>query len=140
MERGRGDEEAGGGASPVGGSKGPQPLASPNVLHWVGCLLAPGSWYIARSDVINGALAGVIGGTRAKAGQNVTGWGVSQDDAEAVRWHRLAAEQGHANAQASLGATYFVGNGVPQDYVQAHKWLTWQPQDVQVNRRRAPVL
>ena len=24
---------------PIGGSKGPQPLASPNVLHWVGWLL-----------------------------------------------------------------------------------------------------
>ena len=33
---GGGDGGAGGALSPVGGSKGPEPLASPNVLHWVG--------------------------------------------------------------------------------------------------------
>ena len=33
-----GDGGAGGELSPVGGSKGPEPLASPNVLHWVGWL------------------------------------------------------------------------------------------------------
>ncbi len=30
-------------------------------------------------------------------------WGVPQDDKEAVRWRALAAEQGHAEAQYSLG-------------------------------------
>ena len=35
---GGGDGGAGGELSPVGGSKGPEPLASPNVLHWVGWL------------------------------------------------------------------------------------------------------
>ena len=33
---GGGDGGARGELSPVGGSKGPEPLASPNVLHWVG--------------------------------------------------------------------------------------------------------
>ena len=32
-----------------------------------------------------------------------TGEGVPQDDAEAVRWYRLAAEQGYASAQYNLG-------------------------------------
>ena len=36
---GGGDGGARGELSPVGGSKGPEPLASPNVLHWVGWLL-----------------------------------------------------------------------------------------------------
>ena len=35
---GGGDRGARGALSPVGGSKGPEPLASPNVLHWVGWL------------------------------------------------------------------------------------------------------
>ena len=35
-----------------------------------------------------------------------TGEGVPQDDAEAVRWYRLAAEQGHASAQYNLGVQY----------------------------------
>ncbi len=36
--------------------------------------------------------------------------------------YRKAAEQGHAEAQYALGARYATGEGVPQDYVQAHKW------------------
>ena len=52
-----------------------------------------------------------------------TGKGVPQDDQEAVRWYRLAAEQGFAVAQYDLGLMYDTGEGVPQDYVQAHKWI-----------------
>ena len=36
---------------------------------------------------------------------------------------RLAAEQGVASAQGNLGVMYDNGEGVPQDYVQAHKWI-----------------
>ena len=32
------------------------------------------------------------------------GQGVAQDDAEAVKWFRLAAEQGDADAQSNLGS------------------------------------
>ena len=52
-----------------------------------------------------------------------TGRGVPQDDAEAVRWYRLAAEQGNASAQFRLGVAYGTGRSVPQDYVSAHMWL-----------------
>ena len=41
-----------------------------------------------------------------------------------VRWARLAAEQGHAGAQYSVGLKYANGRGVPQEYVQAHKWVS----------------
>jgi TPR repeat protein len=34
-----------------------------------------------------------------------------------------AAEQGDSSAQYYLGLSYALGNGVPQDYIQAHKWL-----------------
>jgi TPR repeat protein len=47
---------------------------------------------------------------------------VPQDDVETVRWFRLVAEQGHAEAQNNLGVMYGTGAGVPQDYVEAHMW------------------
>ena len=37
--------------------------------------------------------------------------GVTRNDVEAFRWFRLAAEQGHANSQASLGLMYKNGWG-----------------------------
>ncbi|MCP4385353.1 MAG: sel1 repeat family protein [Hyphomicrobiales bacterium] len=49
--------------------------------------------------------------------------GVERDRAEAVRWFRLAADQGDALAQASLGIMYSLGRGVPQDDIEAANWL-----------------
>jgi TPR repeat protein len=40
-----------------------------------------------------------------------------------VRWYRLAAAQGYADAQYDLGTMYKDGQGVPQNYVEAHKWF-----------------
>jgi TPR repeat protein len=48
------------------------------------------------------------------------GRGVTQDDAEAVRWYSLAAEQGHAAAQYHLGNMYVNGDGVTQDSVEGY--------------------
>jgi TPR repeat protein len=50
------------------------------------------------------------------------GQGVPQDDAEAVRWLRLAAGQGNANAQDNLGNMYDYGRGVPEDAAEAVRW------------------
>ena len=50
------------------------------------------------------------------------GLGVPQDAAEAVRWYRLAAEQGYADAQGNLGLMYANGEGVPQDAAEAVRW------------------
>ena len=50
------------------------------------------------------------------------GLGVPQDHEEAVKWHRLAAEQGNATGQLHLGRSYKKGQGVPQDYKEAVKW------------------
>jgi TPR repeat protein len=52
------------------------------------------------------------------------GEGVPKDDAEAVKWYRLAAEQGHAHAQFRLGAMYHSGDGVPKDQARAAEWYT----------------
>ena len=49
--------------------------------------------------------------------------GVLKDDAEAVRWFRLAADQGDARAQFGLGVSYADGKGVLKDSVLAHMWL-----------------
>jgi len=51
-----------------------------------------------------------------------TGQGVPQDDTEALRWYRLAADQGNAFAQSNLGLMYSNGRGVPQDDTEAAKW------------------
>ena len=50
------------------------------------------------------------------------GVGVPQDDAEGVRWYRLAAEQGDAQAQYMLGDMYRFGRGVSQDDISATRW------------------
>jgi VWFA-related protein len=47
---------------------------------------------------------------------------VPQDEVEAARWYRLAAEQGNVRAQGNLGVMYGNGSGVPQDYITAHMW------------------
>jgi hypothetical protein len=46
---------------------------------------------------------------------------VRQDHAEAVKWYRLAADQGHATAQSNLGVKYENGEGVRQDHAEAVK-------------------
>lgn len=42
---------------------------------------------------------------------------------EAVTWYRKAAEQGHADAQNSLGVRYDNGQGVTQSHTEAVKWF-----------------
>jgi TPR repeat protein len=49
--------------------------------------------------------------------------GGTSDQAQAAELFRKAAEQGHPQAQGNLGNFYFLGRGVAQDYVEAHKWL-----------------
>ena len=50
------------------------------------------------------------------------GQGVPQDDAEAMKWYRLAANQGHARAQHTIGKIYDEGRGVKQNFAEAIKW------------------
>ena len=51
-----------------------------------------------------------------------TGEGVLKDEAEAVRWFRLAAEQGDAGAQFNLGVMHDNGRGVLKDEAEAVRW------------------
>ena len=52
------------------------------------------------------------------------GRGVPENDVEAVRWFRLAAEQGYARAQFRLGLMYGFGSGVPQNNIRAYVWYS----------------
>ena len=45
-----------------------------------------------------------------------------QDYKTAHKFWLSLAEQGHADAQSNLGVMYYIGQGVPQDYVSAHMW------------------
>jgi len=50
------------------------------------------------------------------------GIGVPKNDTEAVKWFRLAADQGYKWAQHDLGNMYYTARGVPQNYPEAMKW------------------
>ena len=56
-------------------------------------------------------------------GDHLSIYGVLEDRAESARWYRLSAEQGFWRAQNSLGMQYFLGWGVPEDYVLAYMWM-----------------
>jgi TPR repeat protein len=47
---------------------------------------------------------------------------VTKDDKEAVRWYRLAADQGYSRAQFNLGMMYEYGVGVATDVKEAIRW------------------
>lgn len=52
------------------------------------------------------------------------GTGVTQNDQEAGKWFRLAAEQGNVRSQHYLGLQYLVGGmGVVQNYKEALNWF-----------------
>jgi TPR repeat protein len=52
----------------------------------------------------------------------ISGRELPQDYAEAAKWYRKAAEQGHAMAQSQLGLMFASGQGVPQDFAEAARW------------------
>jgi uncharacterized protein len=50
------------------------------------------------------------------------GLGVPRHHSKAMKWYRLAAQQGDATAQVTLALIYDKGRGVPQNDWQAVKW------------------
>jgi TPR repeat protein len=48
------------------------------------------------------------------------GQGVAKDREAALRWYRMAAEQGEVWSQFSVGRFYMNGYGVQQDYKEAY--------------------
>ena len=55
-----------------------------------------------------------------KAGQSA--WQAGRNVEALTQW-QAAAKAGDARAMLALGRAYVKGQGVPQDYVEAHKWL-----------------
>jgi uncharacterized protein len=51
------------------------------------------------------------------------GQGLQQDYAAALKWHRLAAEQGNVFSQNALGNIYFYGLGSNKNAAEALKWF-----------------
>jgi TPR repeat protein len=51
------------------------------------------------------------------------GFGAEQDDGEAARWLKRAADQRNGDSQFLLGALYWNGEGVPIDPVLAYMWF-----------------
>jgi TPR repeat protein len=47
----------------------------------------------------------------------------AHNDAERLRWFRLAADQGYAPAQKNMGVLHMKGVGVPQDHAEALRWF-----------------
>ena len=51
------------------------------------------------------------------------GEGVVEDDTDAVKWHRRAAQQQNTDAQYHLSVCYTWGDGIAKDKFEAVKWL-----------------
>ncbi len=48
--------------------------------------------------------------------------GIRKNPRKETQWFKMAAEQGHPDAQLMLGYNYSLGRGVKKNYVQAYKW------------------
>jgi TPR repeat protein len=54
---------------------------------------------------------------------HASGVGLPQNNTEAVRWYRIAADKGNIKAQSLIGTAYHRGIGFAVDDVQAIQWL-----------------
>ena len=52
-----------------------------------------------------------------------TGDGIGKDETAAVKWYRMAAEHGCADAMFELGRCYTFGTGLRRNRAMAAKWL-----------------
>ncbi|HEX2255688.1 MAG TPA: tetratricopeptide repeat protein [Afifellaceae bacterium] len=57
------------------------------------------------------------------AGMYLRGQGGEKNERQAVRWFKLAAEKGHARAQAAFGQALFKGIGVARNQTRGLMWL-----------------
>ena len=64
---------------------------------------------------------------------NNYGFGIPINYKKAVRWYKLAAEEGYLHAISNLGSMYLKGKGVPRDYKEALRLfrLAAEKEDVQ---------
>ena len=67
------------------------------------------------------------------------GLGVEVNDAEALKWMRLAADQGEVSGQIELGLMYSRGTGTQRDFVRAHMWTSLAASQLSGTRREEAV-
>ncbi|MCH3951830.1 MAG: sel1 repeat family protein [Acidaminococcus sp.] len=77
-----------------------------------------------KADIADLAKEGDFFAQNALGNMYGDGIGVTQDDLEASRWYRKAAEQGYADAQNNLGVCYRDGQGVEQSDEKAAEWFS----------------
>lgn len=86
--------------------------------------LRPAEYKQAESWYTKAANQGNLSGELHLAGfYRDGGPGFPPDKAQAAAWYRKAADQGDVEAQGTLGLLYSLGQGVPQDPVEAYFWL-----------------
>ncbi|HEX4862081.1 MAG TPA: hypothetical protein VFV07_12650, partial [Rhizomicrobium sp.] len=51
-----------------------------------------------------------------------SGRGFPESSSNAVTYYRLSASQGNSGGQYAMCLMYYLGRGVPRDYVEAFKW------------------
>ena len=83
---------------------------------------APVAFGEENDELLNKAKAGDADAQVSLGFMYDNGIGVAEDDVEAVKWYRKAAEQGNAKAQNNLGVMYEKGKGVAEDDAEAVKW------------------
>jgi TPR repeat protein len=78
------------------------------------------------------ARSGEVGAPFGLAKLYAEGVGVSEDQAKAFYWFKLAAERGHHLAKTEVANRYYEGKGVGKDFAQAFEWYIkasdgWNP-------------
>jgi len=80
-------------------------------------------WGVAEKWFRKAADLGDVGGMTGMSWIYFNGKGVPRDDAQGMRWVRMAADHGNTDAMLSLGIDYAHGwSGLPQDYTEAMRW------------------
>lgn len=88
---------------------------------WFG--ICAGSDEFFQATLRTDAFRGDASAQRSLAWMYANGKGVSEDQEEASRLYRKAAEQGDQYAQAALGIRLQEGKGMPKNEVEALKWF-----------------
>jgi TPR repeat protein len=93
------------------------PAAGTTTVDEQGITSSPGT-----AALIELAEAGDADAANTLAFQYGNGLSVMQNDVEALRWYRRAAQLGSVDAEYNLGSVYRNGYGVNQDDAQAAEW------------------
>lgn len=118
--------------------------ATVSVLLWFVFLFSSGGFGPSDFKLLKGLAEGGDADAQLHLGLAYAyGVDVSEDDAEAAKWYRLASKQGQPDAQVFLGMAYETGEGVPQDYVEAYAWFdvaSSSDKNAELRRDRVKVL